>query len=359
MPDRREIDWSALEASRTAQFVLRAGRLVFVNATMATLFGYDRDNLLGKPLVELARADDRPRLEEALSRAGRGLLCEPVEVTGERADRTALTIVIGCEAMGGLGGVLLVGFVIDVGARSAREDELARSQDMLRVLAAHHERVREAERKRIAREIHDELGQRLSSLKIGVAALVSPVPESPGLLPGMVQPILAAIDGIIDTVRNIAAELRPAVLDLGLVAACEWQIQALAQSTGIRVHAALPPREPALDEACATAVFRILQESLTNVARHSHATEVGVVLRVDGEGTLLLQVDDNGVGLNPDAVDREASLGLLGMRERALMFGGTLAMGPSRLGGACVRLLIPLGRAEKAGLQPDSDSAKP
>ncbi|MDA8381719.1 MAG: histidine kinase [Betaproteobacteria bacterium] len=357
MPDRREIDWSALEASRTAQFVLRAGRLVFVNATMAALFGYDRGNLLGKPLVELARAEDRPRLEEALSRAGRGLLCEPVEVTGERADRTSLGVVIGCEALGGLGGVMLVGFVIDVGARSAREDELARSQDMLRVLAAHHERVREAERKRIAREIHDELGQRLSSLKIGVAALASPAPGA-ALSPGRVQPILAAIDGIIDTVRNIAAELRPAVLDLGLVAACEWQIQALAQSVGIRVHAALPPREPAVDEACATAVFRILQESLTNVARHSHATEVGVILRVDSEGILLLQVDDNGVGLDPDAVDREGALGLLGMRERALMFGGTLEMGPSRLGGACVRLSIPLGRPGKADLRPDGDSAK-
>ena len=157
--------------------------------------------------------------------------------------------------------------------------------------------MREEERTYIAREVHDELGQALTGLKIDLAWLKSRVADRP-VLAERVQSVIVRIDGAMDTVRRIATDLRPSVLDdLGLVAAVEWQAQEFERSTGIPAQLEVQAGHPELDDQCATTAFRILQETLTNVARHARATRVKISLRVSAE-ELTLEVRDNGRGIS-------------------------------------------------------------
>jgi signal transduction histidine kinase len=151
------------------------------------------------------------------------------------------------------------------------------------------------------------------------------------------------IDGMVHTVRDLAARLRPEALDeLGLPAAIKWQAREFQVRAGIRCTVELPPEEMVLDRGRATALFRIFQELLTNVARHAAATKVDVVLR-QVDGSLLLEVADDGRGIAEQAIRSPNSLGLLGMRERVVPFGGRLEIGPRRGRGTSARVLIPVG----------------
>ena len=167
----------------------------------------------------------------------------------------------------------------DVTQRRQEENETLRSRQELRDLTARLQLVREEERTNIAREVHDELGQSLTGLKFDLAWLKSRMTDR--TLVERVQSIMVRIDGAMDTVRRIATDLRPSVLDdLGLVAAVEWQAQEFERSTGITASWRCRPTYPELDDVCATTAFRILQETLTNVARHAHATRVKITLQV-------------------------------------------------------------------------------
>lgn len=201
-------------------------------------------------------------------------------------------------------------------------EQLRRSQEQLQELAGFLQHVREEERARIARELHDELGQALTVLRIDLAWLRGRC----GAADTEVAAKLAAAHGLvertIDAVRRISGDLRPAMLDdLGLAAALEHHVAGFAASTGIACDLHLNREEFDLDERLATAVFRIVQEALTNVARHAGVKAVSVAVDDDGE-TLSLRVSDAGRGF--DAAAAQRSLGLLGMRERAKMLGGRL-----------------------------------
>jgi signal transduction histidine kinase len=157
-----------------------------------------------------------------------------------------------------------------------------------------------------------------------------------------VQSIIVRIDGAMDPVRRIATDLRPSVLDdLGLVAAVEWQAQEFERNTGITVQLEMHAEHVDLEDICATTAFRILQETLTNVARHAHATRVNIALRVSVEA-LTLEVRDNGRGISPAEMASPRALGLLGSRERAIACGGELTIGGVRGRGTTVSLRIPL-----------------
>lgn len=217
--------------------------------------------------------------------------------------------------------------------------------DQLRALSAHVESIREDERTGIAREIHDELGQALTALRMDVAwvarRLAGDASREP--LVDKLQGMSKLIDGVVDQVRRISAELRPGVLDdLGLVAAIEWQAQEWEDRTGTTciVRSELGPLRP--DRNLATAVFRIFQEALTNVARHAHAEQVEVTLESSG-GFLELRVEDNGLGIRPEVVFAPSSLGLLGIRERARRLGGAATVSGTPGAGTIVTLRVPLG----------------
>ena len=210
----------------------------------------------------------------------------------------------------------------DVTQRRQEENETLRSRQELRDLTARLQLVREEERTSIAREVHDELGQSLTGLKFDLAWLKSRMTDR--TLVERVQSIMVRIDGAMDTVRRIATDLRPSILDdLGLVAAVEWQAQEFERSTGITAQLEVQATYPELDDVCATTAFRILQETLTNVARHAHATRVKITLQVSSK-ELMLEVRDNGRGISKSDLLSSTSLGLIGSRERAIACGGKL-----------------------------------
>jgi signal transduction histidine kinase len=230
--------------------------------------------------------------------------------------------------------------VEDVTERKAAEAELERHRAQLRGLAARLEAAREAERARIAREIHDELGQALTALKIDVLWLKKRVPESPELAHKL-HDMTAIIDSTTQSIQRVAAELRPSVLDeLGLRAAIEWETREFAARTGIECRVELPEGQPALDASRATAVFRIFQEALTNVARHAAATHVIVRLGMTPKA-LELTVQDNGRGIREGALHDSRSLGLLGMRERAGNFNGNVTIAGNPGAGTTLTLTMP------------------
>jgi len=230
----------------------------------------------------------------------------------------------------------------DVTDRHQADEEIRTSRQQLRALAARLQKVREEERTGIAREIHDELGQSLTGLKLGIAWMRHRLPRD-NMLQTQCGSIMEQIDGTLQAVRRIATELRPSVLDqLGLEAALEWQGQEFAARTGIEVSLDLPCDTTPIPDDLGTPAFRILQESLTNVARHANATKVSILLSRTPT-LLLLEVSDNGVGIPPDRLDGTCSLGLVGMRERALACGGEFSISGEPGRGTTVSLRVPLG----------------
>ncbi|MFH1124019.1 MAG: PAS domain-containing sensor histidine kinase, partial [Pseudomonadota bacterium] len=230
----------------------------------------------------------------------------------------------------------------DITERKQAEERLIAYNEQLRSLSARLQTIREEERAQIAREIHDDLGQALTVLKMDTSWLmksgaVTAVGSSEAL-----TAMLKLIDGTISHTRRLCTHLRPAVLDdLGLVAAVEWQAQEFQNRTGIECVFSPRVQNLPLNSELSTAVFRIFQESLTNVARHSQATKVFVTLE-KAKDLFLLKIEDNGRGIREEEINHTKSLGLLGMRERAHIFGGELKVGSRPGGGTEVSLRISL-----------------
>jgi len=228
----------------------------------------------------------------------------------------------------------------------ARKTEaLTQSEQKLRALASHLISVREEERAHIAREIHDELGQVLTGLKMEVAWIAKRLNEDQKPLLDKTDSMGQLIDQTVQTVRKISTGLRPEVLDeMGLVAAIGWQAKEFQKRTGIRCRLSLPQEIGGLERELSTTMFRVFQEILTNVARHSRATRVDVDLKSQQE-SLVLEVADNGVGISTGSESNgRRSLGLLGMQERALRVGGEVNIGSVPGHGTKVVVTIPAVR---------------
>jgi PAS domain S-box-containing protein len=233
----------------------------------------------------------------------------------------------------------------DITERKRAEDQLNASFNHLRALTARLQSIREEERKRVAREIHDDLGQSLTSIKIDLASLIRALPADQISESAKAESILRLVDQTIQSVRRIATELRPGILDdLGLVAAVEWAAEEFAARSGTRLWLDLPREDLVIDQESATAVFRIFQETLTNVTRHAQATQVEVHLGKEG-GSIVLEVRDNGRGMNEDLATA-GSLGILGMRERALLLKGKLTIHSAPGLGTTVTVWIPTQAAD-------------
>ena len=230
----------------------------------------------------------------------------------------------------------------EIAERMVAEEELRKSEESLRLLAGHLQSVREEERTRIAREVHDELGQALTGIKMDLTWLVDRLDESQKPLAERAESMFRLIDETVHAVRRIAAGLRPGILDdVGLPAAIEWQARDFRMRTGIRCHVALPSSSVELDQDRSTAAFRIFQELLTNVARHAGATRVDVEVHLDAD-TLMLDVRDNGKGIASATLESPKSLGLLGMHERAQVFGGKIEIMGRQGKGTQAKVSIPL-----------------
>ncbi len=242
----------------------------------------------------------------------------------------------------------LQGILIDITEQKRVEEELKSSREQLRELAAHIEAIREEERTRIAREIHDELGQALTGLKMDLSWLEKRIAEARrGIaletLQKKIDSMKVLIDATVQSVRKISTELRPGILDdLGLMPAIEWQASEFQSRTGIRcVFSAKVPDDLPLDEKRSSAIFRIFQEILTNIARHANASRVDICLKKTTDH-LVLDVKDNGRGFTETESYNLKSLGILGMRERTLLLGGEFSVEGIPYGGTTVTVRIPL-----------------
>ena len=234
----------------------------------------------------------------------------------------------------------------EINERTRIESELLASQQKSRELSAHLQSVREEERKKLARELHDELGQTLTALKIDLVRLGEKTRSDEKSLTvyqikNNILAMVTIVDAAMDTTRKIVAELRPGVLDeLGLAAAMEWQTGEFQKRTRIKCSLEIEFDENAVDMNVKTTIFRILQECLTNIARHSGATAAKIRLRDDG-GRVFFEVEDNGRGFDFQQADAANSFGILGMRERALLLGGTTEISRRESGGTLISVLIP------------------
>jgi PAS domain S-box-containing protein len=234
----------------------------------------------------------------------------------------------------------------DITKRKQAEEEIKASYQQLRALAGRLQSSREEQRKEIAREIHDEMGGALTALKIDLSSLARSAPKSShktkrdSFLSKMIG-MTKLIDETIGTVRRIVTELRPSILDdFGLIAALEWQLQEFQKRTGIQSEFVSTKEDINLDEELSTAVFRIFQESITNVARHANATKVTATLYKEAD-SLVLKVEDNGKGISEDDIHNAKSVGLVGMRERAFFLGGTVNISGEPSKGTTVSVQFP------------------
>jgi PAS domain S-box-containing protein len=234
----------------------------------------------------------------------------------------------------------IVGTVQDITERKRTEEELLASREQLRELSAYLEAIREEERRRIALEIHDELGQLLTALKMDVALLkMRVVPDAEATR--KIDDIRELVEKTIWMVRNVASHLRPAALNFGIVSALEWLAEDFSRRNGMPCQLVVRGGEPSLADAHATAVFRIVQESLTNVSRHAGASRVAVTL-VSSDVALDLRVSDDGQGFDLESAQGGYSYGLLGMSERARLIGGTLQIDSAPGAGTMVSINLPL-----------------
>jgi signal transduction histidine kinase len=235
----------------------------------------------------------------------------------------------------------------EVAERKRAEEELRQSHEQLRNLSAHIESTTETERTSIAREVHDELGQALTAIKMDLSWINKRLPKEQETIIKKTGEMSRLIDTTIQTVKRISTKLRPGVLDdLGLIAAIEWQVQEFQERTRIKCELTADGEDINIDRDLATAVFRILQEALTNVARHAIATRVEVSLK-KGDGQLVLQVRDNGKGITEKQIAHPKSLGLIGMRERAHSWNGSIKIDGISGKGTAVTVSIPLNRKER------------
>ncbi|WHZ15237.1 MAG: diguanylate cyclase/phosphodiesterase (GGDEF & EAL domains) with PAS/PAC sensor(s) [Nitrospira sp.] len=322
------------------------------NPAAEKIYGWREEEVLGRPLPTVApeQSNEHRFLRE---RVMEDKAFTDLEVVRYRKDGTPVYTSLSTAPLRAPNGTIcgLIGLMVDMTQRKQVELQLSQSRDQLRALMTRLHSAREEEGTRIAREVHDELGQAMTSLKLDlswVARRLS-IPETADSRAQMLERIQGAmrqLDGTIQSVRAIATALRPSVLDeLGLAAALDWQTRDFEKRTGIRCEWSMPSVPIPIGPDQATAVFRIYQEILTNVVRHAQASTIQIHLDISANW-LVLEVSDNGLGIPASALAHTNSLGLLGMRERATQWGGDLSIQGTDGKGTTVTVRLPvLGRA--------------
>ena len=297
-------------------------------------------------MMEFVHPDDREKFESSMREGLAAREQFDFEFRVRRANNETRHVRVLNEVVRNRDGeaVTLLGTLQDVTERYQAESELRRAYEEVRQLADHLQSARESERVAIAREIHDEMAQSLTAQKIDLVRLKTKLPEDDTFLTGLAEDILASISQTIDSVQRILMNLRPALLDdLGLLAAIEWQVEQFQARTDMQCRLVLPEEEPELTQKERTALFRIMQEALSNILRHSGATAMCLQLRT-GASWLLMKISDNGKGVSELEVSNSRSFGLMGMRERAHVFGGKVIIKGEEGKGTTVSTRIPLRR---------------
>jgi PAS domain S-box-containing protein len=330
-------------AADAMRVVDRDFNMLRVNQTFAEFSGMQKEEAIGRKCHEafwgpLCHTEDCP-LVRILGNV------ERVEYDSEKVRKDGLRIpcIVSATPFRGPDGEL-IGIVEDfkdISERKESEQALMRSHERLRDLTSHLQVVREEERALAAREIHDELGQALTALKMDVHWLRHRLPEQEQSLIDKTHLMSKLIDRTVQSVRRICAELRPGLLDdFGLSAAIEWEAQEFSKRTDIEIQILSEPEDMILPQGISTAIFRIFQETMTNIARHANATKVEIILKRQQE-RVEMHVSDNGKGITEDQILDPRSFGITGMRERVHYFGGNLFISGNP-NGTTVDVAIPI-----------------
>jgi PAS domain S-box-containing protein len=327
-------------------------RVVLFNAAAERMFGCAAAEALGQSLDRFIPARLRAAHRAHVHSFGvTGVTSRAMGKLGDlialRADGREFPIEASISQTEVSGAKVFTVILRDTTERKEAEEALSRSEGQLRALAARLQRAREEEAIRIARELHDQLGRCLTTIKMDVTLIEQMASgqltaETIRSIHEKTRAMEAAIDEAVHVVRKISTELRPGILDdLGLAAAIEWQAKDFQKRSGVSCVLNITEADLDVGREQATAVFRTFQEILTNVARHSKAEKVWVNLDAQ-DGILMLEVEDNGVGISPETLGQRHALGLLGMRERAAIFGGEVEIGGIPGKGTTVIVRMPI-----------------
>ncbi|MFC7297628.1 PAS domain S-box protein [Herminiimonas aquatilis] len=345
-----------------------SGQCTFINPAGAAMLGYSVDQVVGKNMHRLMHHSHEhghayPEQDCPIYRAFRaGRTCKIDKEVFWRADGSSFAVEYSSHQIVELGKICgAVVLFSDISERRQAERQLHRTNRELelrviertaelsgalaqmRELSAYANSAREEERRRIAREIHDELGSLLVALKLDVNWMEKRVVDRAEVA-GKCRTMNRLIESAVENVGRMITDLRPSILDhQGLIAALEWQLQEFTETTEMTCNASIEVAEEvrAPDGNLATAIFRIFQEILSNVARHAQASAINIRIRLD-ENLLSMEVQDNGIGAQPFDLDNSRSYGVMGMRERAMHFGGSLEIISAPGQGTLVRLSIPI-----------------
>jgi PAS domain S-box-containing protein len=315
------------------------------NRCFARFLGAGLQSVIGSSLQDLVWPDDHAKLNALLRLATQRNCRGEIRLQSRKGPPLPVHLSLNPLRLDGTRAVCLI--ASDLSETKRAEQELRASSEELRSLAAHLLTVREEERASISRAVHDELGQALTAVKMDLAWLAKRLPRESGEMLEKIRSTQQLAESLIQDVRRISTELRPGILDMGLAAAVEWQVQEFQTRTGIQCSQRLLTREAFAPEV-STALFRILQESLTNVVRHAQATRAEVVLQKQGD-RLVLWIRDNGRGFDQADSSLSKSLGLLGMRERAAILGGQVKISSAPGKGTTVAAWIPFPSPGKSG----------
>jgi PAS domain S-box-containing protein len=339
---------SLIESAPTAIMISRKVALLYANQAYLRMFGYSDPAEIEDTSVLKHVAPENVRTIKARIRAReRGRKVPDIyEIKCRRKDGSIFPVHVEVARIQFADGPVSVAFLTDITELKIKEEELRESREQLRSLAARLESLREEERTILSREIHDEFGQSLTGLKMDLAWLAKRLPRDQDVLVQKAKSMLKLVDENVKLIRKISTRLRPGILDdFGLLAAMEWQAREFDHRTGIRCGVSSNAKNIHLDKNASSSLFRVFQEALTNIARHSGAAKVNVRLK-QGKNKLVMEIQDNGRGLKEDDVQPHKSLGILGMRERVQLMEGTFTIQGTLGEGTKIRVSVP---TEKRG----------
>ncbi len=324
-------------------WVLDAHSLAFLSLNDAAVlhYGYSRDEFLTLSVFDILPPEEIRAAIATFPRTGTGQGSAPGVLRCYRKDRSLIEAEFTAHQLEFGGRPAYSVLARDVTERNRYERSLRESEEQLRHLAGRLHQVREEERAFLARELHDDLGQSLTAIKMSLSWLATHPGAATEVISARIVSTMDLADRTIVAARRLASDLRPGVLDLGLQAAVEWQVQEFRYHSDIRCELELPQAEIPLNPDQEVTLFRIFQETLTNVARHSGASLVTIRLAVEG-ARVVLAVQDNGRGITPAEKAKRSSLGLLGMRERVTSLGGSIEIEGKPGEGTLLRVTVPV-----------------
>jgi len=322
----------------------KGGIVIDCNRRIQKVLGYTKEEIIGQSMLKLIHPDYLEEAQGCLKEISRKGYSYGKEYKMVRKDGTLIDVSVNSAQLRDemSKDIFAICIIEDITERKRAEEELKRSHELLRNLTAHLQFIREEEKKLIASEVQDELGQVLIALKMDLSLLWKKLSKDQKLLLEKTKSMSSLLDGTIQIVKRLHTELRPSILnELGLTATIEWQAEEFQNRTGVKCKAVIDPEDIILDKDRSMAIFRIFQETLTNVARHASATRVKVSLVKKAE-KVELKVRDNGRGITKEQINDPKSFGLTGIRERALSIGGEVKIIGVQGKGTTVTVIFPI-----------------